>query len=65
MRNKFSIMGIEISPIYIVLRSIIQFNNINSVIRTIFVIVYVIDCLYETYYLIILFRSEKYKIRKI
>lgn len=65
MRNKFSIMGIEISPIYIVLRSIIQFNNINSVIRTIFVIVYVIDCLYETYYLIILFRSEEYKIRKI
>lgn len=65
MRNKFSIMGIEISPIYIVLRSIIQFNNINSVIRTIFVIVYVIDCLYETYYLIILFRSGEYKIRKI
>lgn len=65
MRNKIQIMGIEISPIYIVLRSIIQFNNINSVIRTIFVIVYVIDCLYETYYLIILFRSEEYKIRKI
>ena len=65
MRNKIKIMGIEISPIYIVLRSIIQFNNINSVIRTIFVIVYVIDCIYETYYLIILFRSEEWKIRKI
>lgn len=33
MRNKIKIMGIEISPIYIVLRSIIQFNNINLVIR--------------------------------
>lgn len=65
MRNKIQIMGIEISPIYIVLRSIIQFNNINSVIRTIFVIVYVIDCIYETYWLIILFRCEEYKIRKI
>lgn len=65
MRNKIRIMGIEISPIYIVLRSIIQFNNINSVIRTIFVIVYVIDCIYKTYWLFILFRCEQYKIRKI
>lgn len=65
MRNKIQIMGIEISPIYIVLRSIIQFNNINSVIRTIFVIVYVIDCIHETYWLFILFRCEQYKIRKI
>lgn len=65
MRNKIQIMGIEISPIYIVLRSIIQFNNINSAIRTIFVIVYVIDCIYETYWLFILFRCEQYKIRKI
>ena len=65
MRNKIYVMGIEISPIYIILRSIIQFNNINSVIRTIFIIVYVIDCLYETYCLIILFRSDEWIIRKI
>ena len=65
MRNKIQIMGIEISPIHIVLRSIIQFNHINSVIRTIFVIVYVIYCIYETYWLFILFRCEQYKIRKI
>lgn len=65
MRNKIMIMGIDISPISIIGRTIMLFNNINPIIRAIICIAFTIDCIYESYCLIKLFRSDEYKIRKI
>ena len=65
MRNKFSMMGIEISPLAIIGRTIMLFNDINPIIRAIICIAFTIDCIYESYCLFLLFRSEEYKICKI
>lgn len=65
MRNKFSIMGVEISPLAIIGRTIMLFDNTNPIIRAIICIVFTIDCIYESYCLFVLFRSDEYKIRKI
>ena len=65
MRNKLNIAGIYINPIQLLCKMIFMLNNINPVIRIIFVIIYIIGFIKIMYELIILTKEGFFTIRKI
>ena len=65
MRNKLNVAGIYINPIQLLCKLIFMLNDINPVIRIIFVIVYIIGFIKIMYELIILTKEGFFTIRKI
>lgn len=65
MRNKLNIAGIYINPIQLLCKMIFMLNNINPIIRIIFVIIYIIGFIKIMYELIILTKEGFFTIRKI